>query len=278
MKNKKAMEDALVKLVIAALCIVALVYLAISIYSVVVSERAAREKAERTLDQIIAKINGLADQETDRYIILAPNNWGIMVRKKAIVICKIEGVRWADIKNEEDRFGNCSIRGLVKFANYYLELERPYLDFRVLPIEIMMTRDRNTVKIQTSVEKRAEKMWEEMLGHRIDSYPKPLEKIINETITLLKQGESISDHEDWIEENIEDYFGKMDIEKIFRLKEDSIEWHFEIEKEGEYNPIVWLQRKGYISEMLLLRKVVYEDETYRATISFRKAQKSSGWI
>lgn len=60
-----------VKLVIAALCIIALIYLAASMYGLLRTKTAV-EQAKSTLDEINLMIKNLAVGKTDNYLIVAP--------------------------------------------------------------------------------------------------------------------------------------------------------------------------------------------------------------
>lgn len=76
-KTKKAilLPEGL-KIIIAVLCIILLVYLAASLYNIFI-KKTALEQAKETLEQIVAEINGLEEGEEDSYLLTVPKDWFI---------------------------------------------------------------------------------------------------------------------------------------------------------------------------------------------------------
>ena len=81
MRNKKAiLMPEVMKILIAVLCIAALIYLAVSI-SGLATKKAKVEQSKGTLDEIEAKIKTLIDSKEEKSFmmtVLAPNEWYIV--------------------------------------------------------------------------------------------------------------------------------------------------------------------------------------------------------
>jgi len=282
MKNKKAlMIKNLVKLVIVALCIIVLVYLAIKLYSSFVVDAAAREKAERTLNQIHEKIETLGNLEEDRYIILAPEGWAIMMMGREIAICDFDDINKIGVRDNEDQFGNCSKEGLMKKTSFNLETNgicfgyygfENCVELRNLPIEMLFKREEYLVKIQTQIEKDASGVFSGLIEYKKDEDSKNFSELIVEIVELLRQGKSTSAVKNEITETLESFLQELDTQEIFEIEKESIEWHFIIEERDRVNPIIWLQRKNLIASRLLIRDILYEDETYKVAVALYEAQ------
>lgn len=75
MKNKKAiLPEATLKIIIAVLCILILIYLAFQLYNLFL-KKTALEQARKTLGQIITKLDSLESGENTQYLILNPKEW-----------------------------------------------------------------------------------------------------------------------------------------------------------------------------------------------------------
>ena len=65
------------KIILAVLGIVALLYLAFSMYGLF-TKKAKLEQARGTLDEITAKIDSLKDGESGKVIVLSPKDWTLV--------------------------------------------------------------------------------------------------------------------------------------------------------------------------------------------------------
>ena len=79
MKNKKGILMAeTLKIIMAVISIVFLVYLSVSLYGVF-AQKTKIEQAKATLDQIFAEIRGLEDGEKGDYLVTSPKEWYFVV-------------------------------------------------------------------------------------------------------------------------------------------------------------------------------------------------------
>lgn len=78
MKNKKAiLMPEVLKILIAVICIAALIYLAVSLYGLT-TKKTKIEQARATLDEMKSKINSLAEGKFISMLITSPNDWFIV--------------------------------------------------------------------------------------------------------------------------------------------------------------------------------------------------------
>ena len=78
MHNKKAIVfPEVLKILIAALCLFLLIYLAVSLYQIFIT-KSELEQARATLGDITGKINTLEEGKNSEYLITAPKNWIII--------------------------------------------------------------------------------------------------------------------------------------------------------------------------------------------------------
>src|SRR3989304_6755697 len=78
MKSKRAiLMPEVLKIILAVLGIVALLYLAFSMYGLF-TKKAKLEQARGTLDEITAKIDSLKDGESGKVIVLSPKDWTLV--------------------------------------------------------------------------------------------------------------------------------------------------------------------------------------------------------
>ena len=94
MKNKKAiLLPESIRIIIAVLCIILLIYLAVSLYGLF-KNKTEREQARETLKQIIDEITTAKDTGKERqYLVIAPKGWYLVsyVKEKSTpTICKGE--------------------------------------------------------------------------------------------------------------------------------------------------------------------------------------------
>jgi len=286
MKNKKAlMMKTLITLIITALCIIVLVYLGIAVLSGFLNPKVDREKAERTLNQLAEKIETLEDNETDRFIVLAPKGWVIMTGGRIIAICsfnEISRIMYGQTEDlQESYFGNCSRTGIQKTLSYNLKMNsvcgetrqlEDCLMLESLPIEIILKREKNTVFLETEVNVKTQTLKENLLNYRVDESSKILKELISETIALLKKGESPHTYRKEIGELLEKHFENLNTIEMFELDHSFVSWKFIIKKKGELGSELFLERRDYVSREPLVEKTLYEDETYKVTITYHKGE------
>lgn len=108
MKNKKGiLMPEVLKILLAVICIAALVYLAAGMYGIFIKKNQI-EQARGTLEQITAKINTLKEGETTTVLVLSPKDWFILTFNSAapakpktclgncICICEDKGAEGCD--------------------------------------------------------------------------------------------------------------------------------------------------------------------------------------
>jgi hypothetical protein len=85
MRDKKGilMEETL-KIIVAVVCIVALVYLAFSLYGIFTQKKEV-EQARATVTNIINKANVLKEGATAPYLVESPNKWYIVIFSRGLV-------------------------------------------------------------------------------------------------------------------------------------------------------------------------------------------------
>jgi len=93
-RSKKAiLLPETLKIIIAVICIVLLIYLAVSLYGIFIG-KSEIERARATLDAIVGKLNSIEkDGDMQQYLVTAPVNWRIISffeDKNKICICPQE--------------------------------------------------------------------------------------------------------------------------------------------------------------------------------------------
>lgn len=158
-KNKRAiLLPEVLKIVVAVLCIIALIYLAVSLYGIFIS-KSRLQQAKAEMDEITRVIYSLKEGETKKYLLLTPANyiligWPMETKyeifrpdiclknlwKNCICLCKFKGkdiieevlggIRVQPVLDECNREGICKeVKGVdllvsqdVKYKRYLIEV------------------------------------------------------------------------------------------------------------------------------------------------------------
>lgn len=146
-KNKKAIIlPETLKLVIAVICLVLLMYLAWSLYSLfVVKSKLAQ--AQGTLDGIAAKFQGLQEGETRDYLIVAPKDWRIISYGAKICICPPE----IPEKQEAtcNRLGYClTSDSQLRISSFCFYSMGNCISLQNLPKTVLISKGGNTIELR----------------------------------------------------------------------------------------------------------------------------------
>ena len=262
MRKKAILLPESLKLIIAVLCIILLVYLAWSLYGIF-RTKTETEQARETLKGIVAEVEGLEEGQR-KYLVVAPEGWILLKREKKLCMCD-----WLEISgitnDKSERISEClridiceEIESDFKI-NHFCELgifECFY--FEKLPLELFFVED-NGVYLKTRDDLESEEILKGIFEYEKD------DKTLDEFIRTYLKNKRKADVENQIKELLNEYFNKKDVESLFGVKEDDFRWEFYIlrmdgeEKASEFS----LQSSGLsrtAEEALAMYTKTYEEE------------------
>lgn len=207
------------KLIIAVLCMIALIYLAVSLYTLftVKSETA---QAKGTLDNLVSEIAMLESgkKQAGSYLIVSPKGWGLMVRDNKLCICG---------EDELGSFEDCSKRGIcsetklkLKLAGY-CSIVVNCLALENLPRALFLEKQEDFILLRNQENLITQKIEEEVFGDREDG-----EKVKSLMLDYL-EGRGKSQE---LNVALREYFEKLDTEGLFGIDKERFKWELRIVK------------------------------------------------
>lgn len=189
--NKKGagfLESEVLKIVLAVLCIVLLLYLGFKLYSLFL-KKTDTEQARETLEQILQRASSLKEGENAKYLVVAPAGWYLIYYdsnfpgmpsdcgfKGCICICSFKkSLAGKVFVYTGDGPGNCEEQRVCRNPDFKIKIEYLYyfnnknvgngrigienvnwISFSVLPLDIFITKKNNEAIIsgnmlQTSI-------------------------------------------------------------------------------------------------------------------------------
>lgn len=238
MKNKKGilMEETL-KIIMAVISIVFLVYLSVSLYGIV-AQKTKIEQARATIDQIFAEIEVLEDGEKGDYLVTAPKDWVIMDLKidKELCICphpsKIE---------KEDVDKECKDQGICRSVGVNLSIlqgcdtitimhQTPNcISLKEIPLQIFLERKKAVVEIKIQEDIIKQELIEDVLDYKI--YEDTIEQLLSKYLEASSAEKN--NIEDQINTALESYYEKLDTKKQFGISKSNFRWVFSLTEIGE---------------------------------------------
>ena len=282
MKSKKAdiTLNTFVGIIVAVLCLIALIYLAVSLYGLFI-KKSERVQAEETLNQIVAKIKSLEDGEKDDYLIIAPEDWVLMARDKEFCICN-----WADIGSpyidSSNRFVECLKEGICEKLDIELEISSLcYLtlncfELKDVPVNLFFIKEEEVIKMKTKEDLVSEIFLKEIFDYKKEGDIKTLEEFLLEY--LEKTTNERMELRVQIEGNLKDYFDKkIDSEKLFNVKKENFGWTFKIVEIS--NGIIHLDLNDFNlkeTEFISVYKTKFGDnDEYLITLSLFRGEEEA---
>lgn len=205
MRNKKGIVlPTTLKLVIAVLCILVLIYLAASLYSafIVKSEIA---QARATLENIMGKIGSLEEGETEEYLVVNPKGWYFIGYGNEVCICPYEVLRESRKECcEKGAHLNIGAGVLVDSACTFPILKNQYegcVSLSNVPLILTLVKTRGITTIRTEASMAVSDIFDKFLEFKGDE-----EKTIKELCIEFIDKPSDSGLRDQIEEKVEDFF------------------------------------------------------------------------
>lgn len=243
MKNKKAIVlPETLKIIIGVLCILILIYLAWSLYSMFIV-KSKLTQAKETLKEIADKINGLGDREIDDYLVVAPKGWALMARGKKTCICNL-----AEAIYGSEEFSDCVKAGVCTDLNYELKISHSFggisgcFLFRELPIKLFFIRNGEYINLKTAGDLTIEKNLEDILKYKKDENSKSVNELVFEYLEASENKEKVKIR-DQINSILKDFFSKLDTKSLFDLEKRDFAWKFEVFKKEEENYILRIDKE-----------------------------------
>jgi len=178
-KNKNGEEMLLpetLKIIIAVICIVILIYLGVSLYGIF-SQKTKLEQANQGLDEIILTLDRLENNENGTYLVLGPKDWFLTSWSKSddnrpekcegscICICNFVESKKISLDNikvnyieEEQRKSNCDKEGVCRAvgAQYAItkniveninKIEYKYIGLNEIPLTVNVTKNNVVINL-----------------------------------------------------------------------------------------------------------------------------------
>lgn len=114
-KKRAILMPEVLKIIIAALCIILLAYLAAKLYGIF-QQNSSLQQATSELDAILGKANTLAGEETQQYLLIGPKDWRVIPYGDILCICPESN------KAEEQR-ALCQSQGICRSFNKSIQLD-----------------------------------------------------------------------------------------------------------------------------------------------------------
>ena len=148
------------KIIIAVICIVILIYLGVSLYGIF-SQRTKLEQANQGLNEIILTLDRLKDNEDGTYLILGPEDWFLTSWSKSddnrpekcegSCICICNFVESNDLKSNCDKEGVCRVvenqYAITKDIVGSTNKEYSYISFNKIPSTVNMNKNRVVINL-----------------------------------------------------------------------------------------------------------------------------------
>ncbi|GEM_PF-2996243 len=165
--NKKADQLVLpesLKLVIAVMCLLLLIYLAWNLYSLTVG-KSKLAQARETLKQIVEKINVVKEGQ-DKYMVVAPKGWYLLQNEDRMCMCSKDYVN--KIKD------TCCLNGALEKLSKEVFFDSFCPDQKVdsclnlnnVPLDIYFTNKDGKVKINTEYSLNSDELFNSLLEFR----------------------------------------------------------------------------------------------------------------
>lgn len=287
MKNKRGfgkkaiLRSEFVRLIIAVLCLLLLIYLAFVLYGMFI-KNSDIEQAKETLEQIGNLIEGLDEGEKANYLVVAPKGWALLSEGKKLAMCNFENIDYIGTRQGYTAFQECSEKGVLKSVNVDLknfhlcrsvanEFEACFW-FEEVPVRIYLEKKQGKVYI-LGKESEGIDSNKEVLDYKVDENSKTLKELILEAVNLLGKGEDSNVVKEKIKENLDNHFEKLDTNERFGLDKDKTSWAFYIYREGAEEPVVKLWRKEYELKKSLTQQEIYLDENYRVVLNYYEGEE-----
>lgn len=241
MRNKKAIIlPETLKIIIGVLCIILLVYLAFSLYSLFIV-KSKLVQARSTFREIVSKVQGLGEEE-EIYQANSPKGWVLVSQENRLCMCNAEDIKKCCEKGVSEYVYNVNVEGfclIKKTFRYY-----PYLNciyFKNLPFYIYLGKSGNSINI---IANKLTGILKELLEH------KEGDKTVLELIKLKIKPSGITGKDKEELKNI--------ISKFFAGK--GILYRLEIMSKGSplTTQTVFLSRNVNIRELQGGKELIYE--------------------
>lgn len=220
--NKKAENMVLtesLKLVIAVLCLLLLVYLSWNLYNMFTT-KSGLTQAKETMNQIADKIEGLKTGKDD-YMIVAPKDWYLIKNEKKLCVCEKKYVL--------EPADNCCVKGAFRVLEKEfsfdsicsfspLDRSQPLdycLYFNPLPITLYFENKENRVIVLTEYSVNAENLFNNLLEFKLTPQEKTVRDLSIDYINRIK----VSDK---IESSVKEFSKGKDNGIIFQIVEKDI--------------------------------------------------------
>jgi len=212
MKNKKADQLVLpesLKLIIAVLCLLLLIYLAWNLYTLTTT-KSKLAQARETLSQIAGKINGLKEGQ-DKYMIVSPKDWYLLQNGDKLCICSKE-----DLEKSKDI---CCLNGAMEKLDKEIIFDsfctfgkvNSCVNLGEVPLDLYFVNKEGVIMIANKYSKNSEQLLDELLefkGTEGKSILELCQGFIEETVKESK-----------VKDAVKEFFSGKENDVIFQITE-----------------------------------------------------------